>query len=148
MSIRSSGVPAVRVSPPRQLHWVRGDSVSRAALKGTAVMTPDKQAAIDEYVKKCRPRGSTHATKEKEYWVVVLRPVTEPPPEGYRYKEEDVVFEIEKGPEPMQLSFGRPSGSILFEKLPEEEKKNTLHIDCHFACPAASIRKQLRQSAR
>jgi hypothetical protein len=108
----------------------------------SAVMTPDKQAAIDEYVKKCRPRWSSHATKEKEYWVVVLRPVTEPPPERYRYKEEDVVFEIEKGPEPMQLSFGSPSGSILFEKLPEQEKKNTLHIDCHFACPATSIRKQ------
>jgi hypothetical protein len=108
----------------------------------SAVMTPDKQGAIDEYVKKCRPRWSSHATKEKEYWVVVLRPVTEPPPEGYRYKEEDVVFEIDKGPEPIQISYGSPLGWTAFEKLPEEERKNSLLIDCYFACPAAGIRKQ------
>jgi hypothetical protein len=109
----------------------------------SAVMTPDKQAAIDEYVKKCRPRWSSHTTKEKAYCVVVLRPVTEPPPGGYHYKEDDVIFEVDKGPEPIQISHGSPLGWTVFEKLPEEERKNSLLIDCHFACPPAGIRKQL-----
>jgi hypothetical protein len=106
------------------------------------VMSPDKQAAIDLYSKKCRPRWSSDATKEKEYMVVVLRPVTEPAPNGNRYKEADVVFEVEQGPERMQLSFG-PSNLSSFDKLPEEERRNALLIGCEFACPAAGIRTQL-----
>jgi hypothetical protein len=107
------------------------------------VISPDKQAAIDLYSKKCRARWSRDATKEKEYQVVVLRPITEPPPEGNRYKEADVVFEVQKGPEPMQLSFGSPSSWVLFEKLPEQERKNSLVIGCGLPCPSAGIRKQL-----
>ena len=108
-----------------------------------AAMTPDKQAAIDVYFKKCHERGTNDATKEKEYQVVVLRPVTEPPPEENRYKEEDVVFEIEKGPDPVQLSFGNPGILSYFNYLPEEERKSGLAIECYLSCPQAGIRKQL-----
>jgi len=108
-----------------------------------AVMTPDKQGAIDLYTKKCHEGGTNDPAKDKEYQVVVLRPVTEPPPQENRYKEEDVVFEVEKGPEPMQLSFGNPGTLVYFNSLPEEERKSGLAIECYLSCPEAGIRKQL-----
>jgi hypothetical protein len=103
------------------------------------VISPDKLVAIDLYSKKCHARWS----KQKEYRVVVLRPITDPPPEGNRYEEANVVFEVEMGPERMQLSFGAPGSFAFFDKLPENEKKNTLLIGCYLACPSAGIRKQL-----
>lgn len=108
-----------------------------------AIMTPDKGAAIDLYTKKCHDRGTKDPTKNKEYQVVVLRPVAEPPPEDNRYKEEDVVFEVEKGPERMQLSFGNPGTLVYFNYLPEEERKSGLAIECYLSCPEAGLRKQL-----
>jgi hypothetical protein len=108
-----------------------------------AMMTPDKQAAIDLYTKKCHDRGTNDPTKDKEYQVVVLRPVTEPPFKENRYKEEDVVFEVEKGPERMQLSFGNPGTLVYFNYLPEEERKSGLAIECYLSCPESGIRKQL-----
>jgi hypothetical protein len=108
-----------------------------------AMMTPDKQAAIDLYTKKCHVRGTNDPTKDKEYQVVVLRPVMEPPPQENRYKEEDVVFEVEKGPERIQLSFGNPGTLVYFNYLPEEERKSGLAIECYLSCPEAGIRKQL-----
>jgi hypothetical protein len=72
----------------------------------SSVLSPNKQTASDLYSKQCYPRWSGDLKREKEYQVVVLRPITEPPPEGNRYKEVDVVFQAEKGPERTQLSFG------------------------------------------
>lgn len=103
-----------------------------------AIMAPDKGTAIDLYTKKCRDRGTN-----KEYSVIVLRPVAEPPPEGNRYKEEDVVFEIEKRPERTQLSFANPGTFVYFNYLPEEERKSALMIGCYLSCPQAGIRKQI-----
>ncbi len=107
------------------------------------VITPNQQAAIDLYSKKCHPRWSSDLKREKEYQVVVLRPITEPPPAGNRYQEQDVVFEVEKGPDRMQLSFGSADTFAFMSKVPEVERKDTLLIGCYLACPAALIRKQL-----
>ncbi len=107
------------------------------------VITPNKQAAIDLYWKKCHPRWSSNPKREKEYQVVVLRPITEPQPEGNRYKEADVVFEMEKGPQPTQFSFGSPDNFAFMSKVPEAERKDSLLIGCYLACPAALIRKQV-----
>ncbi|MGC2766963.1 MAG: hypothetical protein WB607_15755 [Candidatus Acidiferrum sp.] len=54
-----------------------------------------------------------------------------------------MVFEVEMGPERMQLSFGAPGSFAFFDKLPEKEKKNTILIGCYLACPSAGIGKQL-----
>lgn len=107
------------------------------------VISPDKLVAIDLYSKRCHARWSSDRTKEKEYRVVVLRPITDPPPEANRYQEANVVFEVEMGPERMQLSFGAPGNFAFFDKLPEDEKKSTILIGCYLACPSAGIRKQL-----
>jgi hypothetical protein len=107
------------------------------------VISPNKQMAIDLYSKKCHPRWSSNPKREKESQVVVLRPITEPPPEGNRYKEADVVFELEKGPERAQLSFGNVDTFAFMNKVPEAERKDSLLIGCYLTCPAALIRKQL-----
>jgi hypothetical protein len=75
--------------------------------------------------------------------VVVLRPIAEPPPKGNRYKEVDVVFQVEKGPERTQLSFGSSENFAFMSKVPEPERKDSLLIGCYLACPAALIRKQV-----
>jgi hypothetical protein len=107
------------------------------------VISPNKQTAIDLYSKKCRPRWSSDAKREKEYQVVVLRPISEPPPEGNRYEEADVVFQVEKGPERTQLSFGSVDNFAFMNKVPETERKDSLLIGCYLACPAGLIRKQV-----
>jgi|GEM_PF-4496621 len=106
------------------------------------VVSPNKQTAIDLYSKKCHPRWSSDPKREKKFQVVVLRPITEPLPQGNRYKEADVVFEVEQGPERMQLSFGSAENFAFMNKLPESERKDSLLIGCYLACPAALIRKQ------
>jgi hypothetical protein len=107
------------------------------------IIAPNKQTAIDLYSKKCRPRWSNNPKREKEFQVVVLRPITEPPPEGNRYNEADVVFEVEKGTERTQLSFGTPETFAFMNNIPEAERKDSLLIGCYLTCPAALIRKQL-----
>jgi|HubBroStandDraft_3_1064219.scaffolds.fasta_scaffold670948_1 hypothetical protein len=107
------------------------------------VISPNKKTAIDLYLKKCHPRWSSNPIREKEYQVVVLRPITDTPPEGNRYQEADVVFELEEKPGLAQLSFGSVDTFAFMSKVPEAEQKDTLLIGCYLTCPAALVRKQL-----
>ncbi|HXN17679.1 MAG TPA: hypothetical protein VN875_05050 [Candidatus Binatus sp.] len=106
------------------------------------VISPNRQAAIDLYSKKCHPRWSDNPKREKEFQVIVLRPISEPQPEGNRYKEADVVFEMEKGPRPMQFLFASPDSFAFMNKVPEAERKDSLLIGCYLTCPSVLIRKQ------
>jgi hypothetical protein len=107
------------------------------------VISPNKKTAIDLYLKKCHPRWSSDPKREKEFQVVVLRPITDTPPEENRYKEADVVFELEEKPGLAQLSFGSVDTFAFMSKVPEAEQKDTLLIGCYLTCPAALIRKQV-----
>jgi hypothetical protein len=107
------------------------------------VIAPNKQTAIDLYSKKCHPRWSSNPKREKEYQVVVLRPITDTPPEGNRYKEADVVFELQEKPGLAQLSFDSVDTFAFMSKVPQAEQKDTLLIGCYLTCPGALVRKQL-----
>jgi hypothetical protein len=48
-----------------------------------------------------------------------------------------MVFQLEKGPERIQLFFTSPSPYALFKNLPEEERKNSILIGCYLAHPSA-----------
>jgi hypothetical protein len=107
------------------------------------LIAPNKQTAIDFYLKKCHPRWSNDPKREKQFQVVVLRPITDTPPEGNRYKEADVVFELEEKPGLAQLSFGSAENFAFMNKVPEPERQDSLLIGCYLTCPAALIRKQV-----
>src|ERR1700691_2263762 len=107
------------------------------------IISPNKKTAIDLYLKKCHSRWSSDPKREKEYQVVVLRPITDTPPEGNRYKEADVVFELEEKPGLAHLSFGSVDTFAFMSRVPQAEQKDTLLIGCYLTCPAALIRKQL-----
>lgn len=109
----------------------------------TPIISPNKQNAIDLYLKKCHPRWSSNPKREKEYQVVVLRPITDTPPEGNRYNEADVVFELQEKPGLAQLSFGSVDTFAFMSKVPQAEQKDTLLIGCYLTCPGALVRKQI-----
>lgn len=106
-------------------------------------ITPDRQSAVDVYIKQCHPRWPRNPGDTREDWVVVLRPIEVLPPRNDRYREADVVFEVVKGAERTQLSFGSPASWIFFKDLPDEEQKTSLVIGCYLSCPASGIQKQL-----
>ncbi len=120
------------------IRFLRTDSCTVEA-RWFPIISPDKTLAADMYLRKCSPRLLSEQSHIREYVTVVLRPISQPPPAENHYREADVVFEVEKGQEPPQLSLGSPSNWGQYSEL-SREPDNTLIIGCLASCPAARIR--------
>jgi hypothetical protein len=101
-------------------------------------LSPDAQKSATLYTKQC---GAVKAgVAEKEYFVVVMRPVSEPPPIDNRFAESDVIFEVE-GRAKIGAG-GSPSSHGEFKQLPKEEQDTSILIEC-LDCDRQKILKQL-----
>lgn len=103
---------------------------------------PDEIDAIDMYATACHPRYSNAASKIKHYYVVALRPITEPRPKNDGYNEADVVFEIEKTSEETQLSFGSLASYLPPDHPSRADQEKVLVIGC-YQCSPSHVRKKL-----
>jgi len=103
---------------------------------------PDEIDAIDMYATACHPRYSNAASKIKHYYVVALRPITEPRPDNDRYNEANVVFEIEKTNKETQLSFGSLADYSAPDDPSRADQEKVLVIGC-YQCSPSRVRKKL-----
>ncbi len=105
-----------------------------------AALAADGQKSSTLYLKQCG--AVTRGVAEKEYSLVVMRPVSEPPPADNRFDESDLVFEIE-GERTFGLG-GSPSSYEAFRYLPKQEQENSVLIECQY-CAGLRILKKSHQ---
>ena len=103
-------------------------------------LSSDGQKSSNLYLRQCGTINRGIA--EREYFVVVMRPVSEPLPANNRYDEPDVVFEVE-GRAKLGLG-GSPSSHAQFQALPKEEQETSILIECQ-NCDDHKILKQSHQ---
>lgn len=103
-------------------------------------LSSDGQKSSNLYLRQC---GTINrGVAEKEYFIVVMRPVSDPLPAENRYDEADVVFEVE-GRAKLGLG-GSPSSHTQFHTLPKEEQDTSVLIECQ-DCDGHKILKQSHQ---
>jgi|ERR1022692_2917890 hypothetical protein len=107
---------------------------------GTSYLTPDAKWSVTIYSRTCSRRLSN---KNREDWVVALRPMSEPAPQPADYSESEVVFEVEKGSPQLELVVTAPSGMAQFGYLSEAERQHSLLVMCYPDCTLRNVRKQL-----
>jgi hypothetical protein len=107
---------------------------------GTSYLTPDAKWSVTIYSQTCSRRCSI---KNRENWIVALRPMSEPAPQPADYSHSEVVFEVEKVSPGLEVGVSAPSSWTQFEYLSEDEKLHSFLGMCYPDCPLTNIRKQL-----
>jgi hypothetical protein len=107
---------------------------------GTSYLTPDLKWSVTIYSKTCSCRLSK---KNREDWILAVRPMSEPAPQPADYRNSEVIFEVEKGSPGLELAVTAPSTWTQFSDLSDAEKQHSFLVMCYPDCPLARIRTQL-----